>query len=92
MKEYNKKLNEYISMIENLNQQVNQYTNFMEIKMENSRKLFDIISFAYKRYFEDEKIKYPNIFTLKFLSKFSNFIININYISENTEKFDLLYE
>ena len=92
MKEYNKKLNEYISMIENLNQQVNQYTNFMEIKMENSRKLFDIISFAYKRYFEDEKIKYPNIFTLKFLSKFSNFIININYIGENTEKFDLLYE
>ena len=92
IKDYNKKLNECISMIDNLNQLVNQYTNFMEIKIENCRKLFDIISLAYKRYFEDEKIKYPNIFTLKFLSKFSNFIININYIGENTEEFDLLFE
>ncbi len=91
IKEYNKKVNQYISMIDNLQNQINQYSNFMEIKIENCKKLFDIIISAYKRYFEDLEIKYPKIHTLKFLSKFSNFIENISFENENSENFDLLY-
>ena len=91
IKEYNKKVNQYISMIDNLQNQINQYSNFMEIKIENCKKLFEIIISAYKRYFEDLEIKYPNIYTLKFLSKFSNFIENISFENENSEIFDLLY-